>query len=228
MHAHSCVACTERGVADSHLRYQDRASFVQCVRDNTLMRGYAVCGVMKWVRMVFDESPQRDLVSWTTLGQGYVKMGFPREDVEVFFDMCDAETRADETMYLKCGDADFASKVFNAMPVRNVVFGNSIISGLAHQGKFKEALDVFREMQKRCLEPDEVTYIGVLAACSHGGLMSSVYKLRPQTEHYGCTVDLLGHAGLINEAEEFVENMPTEPDALVWGALLGPVGSMEK
>ncbi|KAM2623006.1 hypothetical protein FF1_027997 [Malus domestica] len=207
-------------------------------------------------------------------------MGFPREDVEVFFDMCDAETRADETTsvivlsacsklgdlslsrkvsgciyengvcrdvfignalvdrYLKCGDADFASKVFNVMPVRNVVFWNSMISGLAHQGKFKEALDVFREMQKRCLEPDEVTYIGVLAACSHGGLvaevqryfreMSSVYKLRPQTEHYGCTVDLLGRAGLMNEAEEFVENMPTEPDAFVWGALLGPVGSMEK
>ncbi|CAN6562319.1 unnamed protein product [Malus baccata var. baccata] len=138
-------------------------------------------------------------------------MGFPREDVEVFFDMCDAETRADETTsvivlsacsklgdlslsrkisgciyengvcrdvfignalvdrYLKCGDADFASKVFNAMPVRNVVFWNSMISGSAHQGKFKEA---FREMQKRCLEPDEVTYIGVLAACSHGGLVA--------------------------------------------------------
>ncbi|KAM1811429.1 hypothetical protein ACFX12_028073 [Malus domestica] len=98
MHVRSCVVCTERGVADSHLRYQDRASFVQCVRDNTLMRGYAVCGVMKWVRMVFDESPQRDLVSWTRLAQGYVKMGFPREDVEVFFDICDAETRADQTM----------------------------------------------------------------------------------------------------------------------------------
>ncbi|XP_048447676.1 pentatricopeptide repeat-containing protein At1g08070, chloroplastic-like [Pyrus x bretschneideri] len=159
--------------------------------------------------MVFDESPQRDLVLWTTLIQGYVKMGFPREGIEVFFDMCDAERRADEMT--SCADADFASKVFNEMPVRNVVFWNSMISGLAHQGKFKEALYVFREMQKRGPERDEVTYIGGLAACSHGGLvaedqryfreMSSVHKLRPQTEHYGCTVDLLGHAGVEPERD---------------------------
>ncbi|ONI21894.1 hypothetical protein PRUPE_2G097100 [Prunus persica] len=341
---------------------------------NTLMRLYAVCGVINCVRNLFDEGPQRDLVSWTTLIQGYVKMGLPREGVEAFFDMCDAKMMADEMtlvivlsacsklgdlslgrkineyihdngvyrdvfignalvdMYLKCGDADFAYKVFNEMPVRNVVSWNSMISGLAHQGKFKEALDVFREMQRiglepddvtlvgvlnscanlgvlelgewvhayvdrnrieadgfignalvdmyaKCgsidqafrvfqgmkhrdvysytamivglamhgevemaldifaemprmgIEPDEVTFIGVLAACSHGGLvaegqkyfrdMSSVYKLRPQTEHYGCMVDLLGRAGLINEAEEFVKNMPIEPDSFVWGALLG-------
>ncbi|PQM36368.1 pentatricopeptide repeat-containing protein [Prunus yedoensis var. nudiflora] len=63
---------------------------------NTLMRLYAVCGVINCVRNLFDEGPQRDLVSWTTLIQGYVKMGLPREGVEAFFDMCDAKMRADE------------------------------------------------------------------------------------------------------------------------------------
>ncbi|KAH0980888.1 hypothetical protein GBA52_008065 [Prunus armeniaca] len=180
---------------------------------NTLMRLYAVCGVINCVRNLFDEGPQRDLVSWTTLIQGYVKMGLPREGVEAFFDMCDAKMMADEMtlvivlsacsklgdlnlgrkineyiydngvyrdvfignalvdMYLKCGDADFAYKVFNEMPVRNVVSWNSMISGLAHQGKFKEALDVFREMQRIGLEPDDVTLVGVLNSCTNLGVL---------------------------------------------------------
>ncbi|PON56700.1 Tetratricopeptide-like helical domain containing protein [Parasponia andersonii] len=341
---------------------------------NTLMRLYAVCGFVSSVRNVFDESSQRDLVSWTTLIQCYVKTGFPREAVLTFFRMCDAKLKADEMtavtvlsacsklgdltlgrkihdyivdngvtfdvfvgnalvdMYLKCGDDDSARKIFDEMPVRNVVSWNSLISGLGHQGEFKDALDMFRKMQsvsvepddftlvgvlnscanlgllelgkwvhayidrnqvdadgfmgnalvdmyakcgsidqafsvfqsmkrrdvysytaiivgfamhgeaKRALDifaempqmgikPDEVTFIGVLTACSHAGLVvegkkyfediSYVYNLRPQTEHYGCMVDLLGRAGLIEEAQELIGNMPMEPDAYVWGALLG-------
>lgn len=341
---------------------------------NTLMRLYAVCGSVKSLRLLFDESPQRDLVSWTTLIQCYVKMGLAKEGVEAFFEMCDAKLKADEMtvvivlsacsklgdlrlgrriheyvrdngvtsdvfvgnalvdMYLKCGDGDSAWKIFNDMPVRNVVSWNSLISGLTHQDEFKDALDAFRKMQRigvkpddvtlvcvlnscanlgllelgkwvhayvdrnkidadgfignalvdmyaKCgsidqafrvfegmkhrdvysytaiivglamhgeaeraldifstmpqmgVEPDEVTFIGVLTACSHAGLvaegkkyfrdMSCVYNLKPQTEHYGCMVDLLGRAGLIEEAEKLISSMPMEPDAYVWGGLMG-------
>ncbi|KAM1878146.1 hypothetical protein ACFX14_040169 [Malus domestica] len=134
-------------------------------------------------------------------------------------------------MYAKCGSIDRAFRVFQRMNRRDVYSYTAMIVGLAMHGEVEMALDVFAEMPRVGIEPDEVTFIGVLAACSHGGLvaegqkyfreMSSVYKLRPQTEHYGCMVDLLGRAGFINEAEEFVENMPIEPDAFVWGALLG-------
>ncbi|XVF47403.1 hypothetical protein PTKIN_Ptkin03bG0106300 [Pterospermum kingtungense] len=78
---------------------------------------------------------------------------------------------------------------------------------------------------------DAVTFVGVFSACSHAGLvkegqkhfedMSKVYNLKPQTEHYGCMVDLLDSAGLLSEAEEFIANMPIEPGAFVWVALLG-------
>ncbi|EOY32622.1 Tetratricopeptide repeat-like superfamily protein, putative [Theobroma cacao] len=342
---------------------------------NTLMRLYAVCGIIDYVRNLFDQSPERDLVSWTTIIQAFVKTGFAKEAIQAYFDMCRENLRPDKMtlvvvlsacsrlgdlslgtqihenicnfhdigsdvfvdnalvdVYMKCGDVDSARQLFNLMPVKNVVSWNSMISGLVQQGQFKEALDVFHDMQKiglkpdnvtlvavlnacgnlgklefgkwvhayvdknrikadgfignalvdmyakcgsveqafgvfhsmkcrdvfsytamivgfamngeaeRALEifaempvvgvkPDDVTFVGVLSACSHAGLveegwkhfedMSRVYNLQPQTEHYGCMVDLLGRAGLISEAEEFIANMPIEPDAFVWGALLG-------
>ncbi|KAJ6379502.1 hypothetical protein OIU76_016193 [Salix suchowensis] len=344
--------------------------------NNTLMRLYAVCGMLDVVEKLFEQGPVRDVVSWTTLIQAYLKMGFPIDAVSAFFRMCQENLIPDNMilvvvlsacsklgdlslgrkiheymvrlkvnvdsdvflgnalvdMYLKCGEAGFARHVFDKMPVKNVVSWNSMISGLAQQGQFKEALDVFRRMQKvglkpddvtlvavlnscanlgmldlgkwvhayigkshtkadgfignalvdmyaKCgsidqalkvfqamklrdvysytamivglamhgevenalsifsemprtgIKPDEVTFVGVLSACSHAGLvkegrryfedMLKVYNLEPQAEHYGCMVDLLGRAGLISEAHEFIKNMPIAPDAFVWGALLG-------
>lgn len=342
--------------------------------NNTLMRAYAVRGSMSDVRRLFDGSPERDVVSWTTLIQGYVKTGLPIEGVLAFFEMCEAGLAADERtlvivlsacaklgdlslgrrlhryiyengvkrdvfvgnalvdMFLKCGDAEFAHKMFDGMPVKNVISWNSMILGLAQQGKFKEALtvfmkmqrarvkpddvtlvgvlnccanvgqlesgkwvhtyidkhnikadgfignalvdmyakcgcidralcvfeemklrdvysytaiivglamhgeakralDIFSDMSKAGMEPDPVTFVGVLSACSHAGLlkegrrhfedMLKVYGIEPQTEHYGCLVDLLGRAGLFTEAQEIIRSMPMGPDAFVWGALLG-------
>lgn len=74
-------------------------------------------------------------------------------------------------MYLKCGGADFARKVFNEMPVKNVVSWNSMISGLAQQGEFREASTLFRKMQSSGVKPDNVTLVGVLNSCANlGGL----------------------------------------------------------
>lgn len=180
---------------------------------NNLMRMYAVCGVIDEVRKVFDESPEWDLASWTTLIQGYVQMGYWKKGVEVFFEMCEGNFRGDEMtmvvvlsacaklgdlslgrkihkymrdhnvnfdvfvgnalvdMYLKCGGADFARKVFNEMPVKNVVSWNSMISGLAQQGEFREASTLFRKMQSSGVKPDNVTLVGVLNSCANlGGL----------------------------------------------------------
>lgn len=342
---------------------------------NTLMRLYSVCGFVDDVQKVFDECPDRDLVSWTTLIQAFTKARLYRKGVGAFMEMCDLKLRADGRilvvvlsacanlgdlnlgrkvhsyirhnidmnadvfvgnaliyMYLKCDDSNSGYKVFDEMPVRNVVTWNAMISGLAYQGRYREALDMFRRMQStgpkpnevtlvgvlnscanlgvlelgkwvhaymrrnhiladkfvgnalldmyaKCgrideafrvfesmkrrdvysytamivgmalhgeanwafhvfsemlrvgIEPNEVTFLGLLMACSHGGFvvegkkyffdMLNTYKLRPQVEHYGCMIDLLGRAGLVNEAEGIIHSMEIRPDAFAWGALLG-------
>ncbi|WCJ17597.1 Pentatricopeptide repeat (PPR) superfamily protein [Euphorbia peplus] len=134
-------------------------------------------------------------------------------------------------MYAKCGSIDQAFNVFQAMKCRDVYSYTAMIVGLAMHGKPERALDMFSDMTRMGVRPDEVTFVGVLSACSHAGMveegrrhfkdMTRLYNLKPQTEHYGCMVDLLGRSGLISEAVEFINKMPVQPDAFVWGSLLG-------
>ncbi|KAF3636332.1 hypothetical protein FXO38_24254 [Capsicum annuum] len=133
-------------------------------------------------------------------------------------------------MYAKCGTMDDALKVFGSMSTKDIYSYTSVIVGLAAHGKARMALDFFYEMLDIGIQPNEVTFVGVLTACSHGGLVEEgqklfadmwrVHKLKPRIEHYGCMVDLLGRAGLIDEAMEFVQHMPIEPDASIWGSIL--------
>ncbi|KAK9943018.1 hypothetical protein M0R45_008643 [Rubus argutus] len=108
---------------------------------------------------------------------------------------------------------------------------DSMSTGLAVHGRSREALRVFYEMKKAGLQPDHMSITGILVACSHGGLvedgwrvfksMKDEYGLEPMLEHYGCMVDLLGRAGLLCEAYEFVEKMPIRPNSVIWRTLLG-------
>ncbi|KAG6607462.1 Pentatricopeptide repeat-containing protein, partial [Cucurbita argyrosperma subsp. argyrosperma] len=136
-------------------------------------------------------------------------------------------------MYASCGVMDEACKVFEEMPQRNTVSWSSIITGFAKQGHGEEAIRVFQLMLcsgQDEVRPDEITFIGVLTACSHAGLirdgirifesMRETFEVSPQIEHYGCLVDLLSRAGLLNEALELIESMPMKPNNAVWGALL--------
>ncbi|KAK2361388.1 pentatricopeptide repeat-containing protein [Trifolium repens] len=135
------------------------------------------------------------------------------------------------TMYVKCGDLVRANRIFNRFPFKDVVMWNSMITGYSQHGLGEEALIVFRDMCSSGIQPDEVTFIGVLSACSYSGkvkegfeifeAMKCNYQVEPRVEHYACMVDLLGRAGRVDEAMQLVEKMPMEPDAIVWGALLG-------
>ncbi|KAF3791712.1 Pentatricopeptide repeat-containing protein [Nymphaea thermarum] len=134
-------------------------------------------------------------------------------------------------MYAKCGMLDHARRLFDAMPERNVVSWNTMISALAMHGRGKEAIDLFRLMREVGMRPNEITFVGVLSACVHIGFveegrqffdsMQRKYGIAPGIEHCTCMVDLLARAGRLVEAFEFVETMPVKPDAVVWGALLG-------
>ncbi|GKE06002.1 pentatricopeptide repeat-containing protein, partial [Tanacetum coccineum] len=134
-------------------------------------------------------------------------------------------------MYSKCGSIAEALQLFEYLSQKNVITWNSIITGLAIHGRANDALDHFTKMQESGISPNDVTYISVLTACSHAGLVDkgiSIFDqmvqtdgLKPRIEHYGCMVDLLGRAGRLQEAENLLLKMPGEPDDVVLKALLG-------
>ncbi|XVF68369.1 hypothetical protein PTKIN_Ptkin10aG0199900 [Pterospermum kingtungense] len=134
-------------------------------------------------------------------------------------------------LYAKCGSIREARKLFDEMKERNVVSWSSLIVGLAVNGFGEEALQLFKDMEREGLVPSEVTFVGVLYACSHCGMvddgfnyfmrMKEEYGISPRIEHYGCMVDLLGRAGLVKESYEYIQNMPLQPNAVIWRTLLG-------
>ncbi|CAK9213804.1 unnamed protein product [Sphagnum troendelagicum] len=134
-------------------------------------------------------------------------------------------------MYAKCGSLKDALKVFNKMPSRDVVTWNAMIGGYAIHGHGKEALKQFEQMHEEGVQPDDTTFVCLLSACSHSGLvdeglrfyssMSTVYMISANLQHYTCMVDLLGRAGRLHEAENMVLAMPFKPQVAAWRALLG-------
>ncbi|XP_073309305.1 putative pentatricopeptide repeat-containing protein At3g25970 [Primulina huaijiensis] len=134
-------------------------------------------------------------------------------------------------MYSKCGMVDDAWKSFEGSHKSSSVTWNSIIFGYAQHGQGKIALDLFYLMAERQVKMDHITFVAVLTACSHIGLvevgldilrsMELKYGVPPQMENFACTVDLLGRAGRLTEAKELIEEMPFEPNAMVWKTLLG-------
>ncbi|XP_008802626.2 ATP-dependent zinc metalloprotease FTSH 6, chloroplastic-like [Phoenix dactylifera] len=133
-------------------------------------------------------------------------------------------------MYAKCGSVNYARRVFDRMPVKNVWTWSAMILGCAQHGSAKQALELFSEMKKASIEPNYVTFLGVLCACSHAGLvddgygffheMVHVHGIEPMMTHYSAMVDVLGRKGHLREACDFIRSMPVEPDAVVWRTLL--------
>eukprot|EP01018_Ginkgo_biloba_P009805 Gb_15643 [translate_table: standard] len=134
-------------------------------------------------------------------------------------------------MYAKCASIKDAYTVFIKMPGRDVVSWNAIIVGYAIHGCGKEALQLFEQMQHSGTKPNQVTFVGVLSACCHAGIvddglkyfysLSQDYCITPEMEHYCCMVDLLGRAGRLDEALNFINKMPIKPSAAVWASMLG-------
>ncbi|KAJ4981084.1 hypothetical protein NE237_031921 [Protea cynaroides] len=134
-------------------------------------------------------------------------------------------------MYSKCGNIESAQKVFKIMPQPDVVSWTSMIVGYAQNGQPEEALRYFELLLKSGTKPDHVTFVGVLSACTHAGLVDKglkyfhsikeKYGLTYTTDHYACIVDLLGRSGRFEEAEEIIDNMPMRPNKFLWASLLG-------
>ncbi|XP_027075753.1 pentatricopeptide repeat-containing protein At4g19191, mitochondrial-like [Coffea arabica] len=133
-------------------------------------------------------------------------------------------------MYSKCGSARDAEELFSSMNERTIVSWTAMISGYALNGQSGKALDYFNVMLMSGLEPNHITFLAVLQACVHAGLMekgwelfhrmTELYKLSPGLDHHACMADLLGRQGKLKEALEYIQCMPIKPDAGIWAALL--------
>jgi len=134
-------------------------------------------------------------------------------------------------MYAKSGALGYARIVFERMGKRNVWTCSAMILGLAQHGFAEDALELFAMMNNNDdLSPNYVTYLGDLCACSHAGLvdegyqyfhdMEYVHGIKPMMTHCGAMVDILCRTGLLRQAYEFIQNMPIEPDPIVWRTLL--------
>ncbi|CAL5330370.1 unnamed protein product [Camellia sinensis] len=234
---------------------------------------YAKYANMDRARSVFDGMPEKDIVSWSAMIQGYASNGLPKEALDLFYHLQRENLKPDcytmvgvlsacsklgalelgdrassliekneflinpvlgtalIDMYAKCGKMTSAWKIFKGMKERDLVVWNAVISGLAMNGYVKAAFGLFGQVEKYGIRPNENTFMGLLCGCTHAGLvndgrkyfnsMNHVYSLTPTIEHYGCMVDLLGRAGLLDEAHQLIKSMPMQANAIVWGALLG-------
>ncbi|XP_028805261.1 pentatricopeptide repeat-containing protein At5g48910-like [Neltuma alba] len=137
-------------------------------------------------------------------------------------------------MYSKCGEMQHAFMMFQSMPQRDIIVWNGIIGGFAQNGEAMKAMKLYNMMVQlgpSVISPNDVTFVGVLSACSHRGLvqegcryfndMIHKYMIKPKIEHYTCMVDLLGRSGLLEEAEALLLQMPFKADAVMWSTLLG-------
>ncbi|KAF6144450.1 hypothetical protein GIB67_024677 [Kingdonia uniflora] len=154
--------------------------------------------------------------------------------IKMGYDYFTAVSNAIITMYARCGSMYCAQLGFTYMPAHDVVSWNSIICGFANHGAGVEASELFHKMRSAGVKPDQITFIGVLSACSHSGLLEQgryyfslmrfKYFIHPTSEHYTCMVDLLGKSGFLDEAVEFISQMRVDGvkmSASLWGALLG-------
>ncbi|KAB2007565.1 hypothetical protein ES319_D10G038400v1 [Gossypium barbadense] len=133
-------------------------------------------------------------------------------------------------LYVKCGVLGLARLLFDMIPSKDLVSWTVMIAGYGMHGYGNEAIATFNEMRDAGIEPDEVSFISILYACSHSGLleqgwrffyiMKNDFNIEPKLEHYACMVDLLSRTGNLSKAYKFIETLPIAPDATIWGALL--------
>ncbi|KAJ1392224.1 Tetratricopeptide-like helical domain superfamily [Sesbania bispinosa] len=206
----------------------------------SVVSAYARRGEVEVARRLFDQMGERDVVSWTAMISGYSHAGHFQEALDLFVQLEGLGMKPDEVAVVaalsacaRLGALELGIRIHHKYASENLSCGQhvgftcAVVDMYAKCGRIDTALDVFCETR---LGPDEVTFVALLCACGHSGLvdegkkvfesMLSVYGVDPQMEHYGCMVDLLGRAGRMNEAYDLILNMPFKANAVIWRALL--------
>ncbi|XP_050240089.1 pentatricopeptide repeat-containing protein At4g15720 [Quercus robur] len=249
-----------------------RSNLVVC---SSLVDMYGKCNEVDEARRVFDIMDSRNVVSWTSMITAYAQNAQGHNALQIFrefsslmldhpnhfmlasiinacaslgrlvsgkvthgavirrgHDSNDVVASALVDMYAKCGSVSYSENVFMRIPNPSVISYTSMIVGAAKYGLGKLSLNLFKEMIDRRIKPNDVTFVGVLHACSHSGLideglehLKSMYVkhgVLPDAKHYTCVVDMLGRTGRLDEAYQLAKSIQVESDegALLWGTLL--------
>ncbi|XP_057512605.1 pentatricopeptide repeat-containing protein At4g16470-like isoform X1 [Actinidia eriantha] len=234
---------------------------------------YAKAGDVETAKYLFNELPEKSLISWNAIIAGHVQNGLVEIGLSLYnkmrqkgltpdqytfasvFRACAALATLERgkqahgvfiksqisgnvvvnsalmDMYFKCSNPCEGQLVFDKSLDRNVITWTALISGYGQNGRVKEVLQSFHMMRNEGYRPNYVTFLAVLSACSHGGLvhegwlyfssMMRDYGIQPRGKHYAAMVDLLGRAGRLQDAHDFVQNSPYQKHPVIWGALLG-------
>lgn len=220
----------------------DRCPIKNLVLWTTIISGYAEKGQVREATKLYDQMEKAGLrpddgflvsISAACAESGMLGLGKKIHD-SVLRSRFRCSTKVLNSfidMYAKCGCLDDAFGVFNGMKMKkDLVSWNSMIHGFGIHGHGEKAIELFTRMVREGFKPDRYTFIGLLCACTHAGLvnegrsyfysMERVYGIVPQIEHYGCMIDLLSRGGHLKEAFRLVRSMPMEPNAIVLGTLL--------
>ncbi|XP_071726663.1 pentatricopeptide repeat-containing protein At1g03540 [Rutidosis leptorrhynchoides] len=225
------------GSLDESRKVFDRMSKPNSVSWCALLGGYCQKGDFDTVIEIFRAMDNVDLYSFGTIIRACAGLAAVRQGKEVHCQYlrkhahrCVIIESALVDLYAKCGYIDFACRLFNDMQIRNLITWNSIIGGFAQNGRGVDAIKMFNIMIDEGIEPDSISFIGVLFACSHAGLVDegrgyfrlmNKYEIEGGIEHYSCMVDLLGRAGHIDEAEDLINGSEFKDDKSLWATLLG-------
>ncbi|CAL1362315.1 unnamed protein product [Linum trigynum] len=245
---------------------------------NSMIVGYLRSGILGEALRLFGRMEVRNIVTWNSMITGFAQGGQAKKALEFFLEMQRSSCGIDENrpdkvtiasvlsacahlgaidhgkwvhdylrrsgvacdmvlatalvdMYSKCGSLVRAYQVFDQMPKKDTQAWTAMVSAFSLHGYVEDAFNMFEEMTAAGVQPNHVTFVGLLSACAYSGLvekgrhcfsmMRTTYSIEPEVHHYACMVDILGRAGLFEEAEELIRGMPMAPDVYVWGALLG-------
>ncbi|CDP20304.1 unnamed protein product [Coffea canephora] len=235
------AACIQNCKVDKAVELFNEMPEKDAISWTTIISGHVRIGQLEEAKKLFDTMPYENKPDQSTFASGLrvcaslaaeqfgrqlhhivVKNGYMKDMVV---------SNALITMYAKCGSILSARDVFSDVDNLDVVSWNSLIAGYALNGYGIEACKLFQEMEGYAVIPDQVTFVGVLSACNHAGLVSAgltlfncmtqKYGIEPLAEHYTCMVDVLGRAGRLEEAFELIRKMKVQATAGIWGALLG-------
>ncbi|XP_010257249.1 PREDICTED: putative pentatricopeptide repeat-containing protein At5g52630 [Nelumbo nucifera] len=232
---------------------------------------YAKCGEIKDARRMFDEMPDKNVVSWSGMIYGYTQLGEDEEALRLFkqalmedldvndftfssvirvcgnstllelgrqihglclktsFDSSSFVGSSLISLYSKCGVIEGAFRVFDEVPIKNLGMWNSMLIACAQHSHTQKTFQLFNQMENDGIRPNFITFLCVLYACSHAGLVEKgqfyfhlmrEYGIEPGAQHYASLVDVLGRAGKLQEALSVIKEMPIEPTESIWGALL--------